>query len=439
MFVLNDCTNDSRVLREAEALQESVGEVRIYACVRAPREVNTEHLASGVTIERIYAPSIIDAVRKRGSRIEHAARRGASPAEPTAPDLPAAKIHSSRQHFARVLNKGMSWLKRSSLPFHRVSVYISFGIKSWTRARLFNPGVIHMHDLSAAVPGVLFWVSRRSRKYVYDSHELWSHRYAATGYVDRLFNRLETLLVTRVDAILTVSPGIGRWLEAYYDLPSPPIIVRNCAPYRATVSPAINKRSRIDLRESLGIDHDTRVLIYTGRQTSGRGLTEAVRALRLLPDDIHLVLMGYGPALFRSTLLREARVCGVEGRVHMVEAVPSEEVPSRASAADLALVAIEPVCLSYELCLPNKLFEALQARLPVVLSPLRELIQISDRFNIGEVALSCDATSIARAIETVISKSYGPQLEYASNQLCWEVEQATLLSAYKETLGTVQG
>ncbi|MBX2828774.1 MAG: cytochrome P450, partial [Flavobacteriaceae bacterium] len=44
--------------------------------------------------------------------------------------------------------------------------------------------------------------------------------------------------------------------------------------------------------------------------------------------------------------------------------------------ADLALVSIEPVCLSYEFALPNKLFEAIQAGVPVLGSNLVEIQKI---------------------------------------------------------------
>ena len=65
-----------------------------------------------------------------------------------------------------------------------------------------------------------------------------------------------------------------------------------------------------------------------------------------------LVFMGYGE--FEKTIKEYA---GKNKNIHFYPAVPLEKVLDYTQHADVGLSLIERVCLSYYLCLPNKVFE----------------------------------------------------------------------------------
>jgi len=81
-----------------------------------------------------------------------------------------------------------------------------------------------------------------------------------------------------------------------------------------------------DLPEAWGVNppddvpaHAT-VLLSVARLTRQKGIDVAIRALRLLPDDTVLVVLGEGPE--RATLEALARELGVAGRVYLPGRVP---------------------------------------------------------------------------------------------------------------------
>src|SRR5690625_6356448 len=55
----------------------------------------------------------------------------------------------------------------------------------------------------------------------------------------------------------------------------------------------------------------------------------------------------------------------VTARLHFVGKVAPQDVARTLADADLSVVYVRPTCLSYEDSLPNKLFEAIHAGIPV--------------------------------------------------------------------------
>jgi glycosyltransferase involved in cell wall biosynthesis len=185
------------------------------------------------------------------------------------------------------------------------------------------------------------------------------------------------------------------------------------------------------LRELAGLD-DGRILLYMGRATTGRGLEEAVDALPDLPEDLYLVVLGYGDAAFLERFWARAEARGVAHRIRFADPVAPHQVPTVAASADLALVAIQPVCLSYRHSLPNKLFEAIQAGVPVVATELPDIAEIVRAHGVGELFPHGDAQAFRDAVVTVLGnpEAYRSGTRRAGEELCWEREARTLVDAY---------
>jgi glycosyltransferase involved in cell wall biosynthesis len=181
------------------------------------------------------------------------------------------------------------------------------------------------------------------------------------------------------------------------------------------------------------VRHAGTVLLYIGRITSGRGLPEAIKALQHLPNEYRLRIVGYGPAAFTESLIALADGLGVSSRVEFREAVPPEGVVREAAGADIALVAIEPVCLSYRFALPNKLFEAIQARLPIVGSDLPDIGDVVRGFDIGALYTPGDPRALARAVRAVKfdESRFRDNVDTAARVLHWTHEEEALQSVYQ--------
>ncbi|MFB9732784.1 glycosyltransferase, partial [Ornithinimicrobium kibberense] len=299
-------------------------------------------------------------------------------------------------------------------------------------ARGLEPDVVHANDANTLVPALLTTMGTPGQV-VYDSHELWRRRNTRQDRwlapaVDALVETVGTRLAA---GVITVSPSIATWLQDHYHLAQTPTLVRNIPTARPTPAPAEGR-----LRELAGLGPEARVVSYTGSITTGRGLEETVDALALLDDDVHLVLLGYGAPQYVDRLLRRARTEGVADRMHLVGSVPSAQVPQTLADADVAVVYVRPICLSYLYSLPNKLFESIHAGLPIVAADLPDTAEVVRRHGVGEVFDARTPADLAAAIRTVLADPghYRQAAVAAARDLTWEREAARMVALYDRVL-----
>ncbi|MFD8572927.1 glycosyltransferase [Streptomyces sp. NPDC059639] len=95
---------------------------------------------------------------------------------------------------------------------------------------------------------------------------------------------------------------------------------------------AYDPDARAAARKDLGLPADAYVVGGVGRLVEGKRFGVLIEALRELPDDVHLLLVGTGPQ--EETLRRAARHAGVSGRVVLAGERPHIEA-ERTGALDL--------------------------------------------------------------------------------------------------------
>jgi glycosyltransferase involved in cell wall biosynthesis len=102
--------------------------------------------------------------------------------------------------------------------------------------------------------------------------------------------------------------------------------------------------------------------------------------------------------------------------------------------AGLALVTLSERWGNHQVALPNKLFHAVRAGVPVVASDVGELARTVREHNVGVLYKPGDAVSLAGAIEEACARY--PELVAAvrrsSNQLSWSRDREALLQVYGE-------
>jgi SAM-dependent methyltransferase len=166
---------------------------------------------------------------------------------------------------------------------------------------------------------------------------------------------------------------------------------------------------------------------------AGRGLEEAIRALALTPK-IRLRLIGPGRKAYRQGLGELARQEGVADRVEIQPAVPQEQLVAAIADADFGLMLIQPICLSYELTLPNKLFEYAAAGLPVLGSDLPVIGQMVEEHGLGRVVPPTDVAQIAQAMRELsdlgVGSEIGGRVRAFAQANTWEHERGALEAVY---------
>jgi glycogen(starch) synthase len=181
------------------------------------------------------------------------------------------------------------------------------------------------------------------------------------------------------DAVSATSPGHARALAERYRIPMP-TVVRNLP---EQIAPAGQREARGE-----------RTLAYVGGLMPGRGLEQAIDALALL-HGVRLRAIGPGARGYRQGLIDRAARLGVADRLELCDPVLPAELVGELAGADVGLCLIQPVCRSYALALPNKLFEYVAAGLPVLCSDLPVMADVVREARLGEVVDHRDPAAIA--------------------------------------------
>lgn len=308
--------------------------------------------------------------------------------------------------------------KNALRPWHRVTRFFAFWRDSATRAAELRPDMVVSSDL----PG-LVGAGRAARSlgipHLHDCHELYLESTSFRKAERRILAPMERRYMRHADAVVAVNVSIADEYGRRYG--RRPVVVRNCAARIAEELPTL------DLRTLAGLAPTARVILYQGGFSVGRGLEVCVGAVANLPDDVHLVLLGYGP--LRESLLEWAHDAGVGDRVHVVDAVPPEELMQWTASADVGLMPYQPVSRNNLYALPNKIFEYTTAGLPIVVSDLPELRSIALGAGCGAVYDPFDSVSLSGALGQVLAdlNSYRDASRDYGRVNVWENERLILV------------
>jgi glycosyltransferase involved in cell wall biosynthesis len=183
--------------------------------------------------------------------------------------------------------------------------------------------------------------------------------------------------------------------------------------------------------------HEPRLVVYIGGLMPGRGLEQMISAMPRIPE-IFLRAIGPGAERYRSQLEAAALSAGVADRVELRPAVPPSAIQSELAGAAIGLCLIQPICLSYDLSLPNKLLEYVAGRVPILASDVPVIAQVVRENRLGEVVLADDPEAIAAGVRRLLdpqgreSALQGIRAFAAANT--WERERELLSAVYLPAL-----
>jgi glycosyltransferase involved in cell wall biosynthesis len=120
-----------------------------------------------------------------------------------------------------------------------------------------------------------------------------------------------------------------------------------------------------------------------------------------------------------------------------VETVPErsiDEVDDTLRQYGISLVTLTNTCENHRLALPNKLFHAVRAGVPVVAADLPELHSVVTSHKLGTLYTPGDPASLTQAVQSLIENYsvYTDGVRTAAAELNWEHDAATLVAAYAE-------
>jgi len=401
-MVSNDVLTDSRVLRHARSLGRKGHDVIVLGS-RSEGTISEERREHFRIIRvRLKAyeklQSLADGIKERHARSREL-RRGAADGVASATSSPS---------FLRLL------FRKSSDIAIFVSQLLDTNLTMSEEARRLDADVYASNNLDVLPAGVIASGRGGNRFLVYDAHELWTDMSAQTLRFRAFFYSLENTLIRKAHAVMTVNEFIALELARRYRIPTPEVVY-NC-PERFSI-PVIPKRgARI-------------IALYHGMLSSDRGLENLVLSSKYLERDVLLLMRGVGEI---ETRLRD--LASHRENCQFEDPVPQDEVIMKAAEADIGIIPYLPTYWNNYLCSPNKLFEYVQAGIPVVASDLPFLRKVILGEDIGLTFDPYDPKDIASTINKVTREQELTRLKQnvrkAAEKWCWEKEEPKLLQIY---------
>lgn len=208
-----------------------------------------------------------------------------------------------------------------------------------------------------------------------DQYFLWRHLVAP------LMDHYCRVYLPRCAAVTTVAQSLVDEYRWVYGIR--PELVRNARPYES-------------LEPTPAAGDGTVRLVHSGGAEPNRNLAMLIDAARILDRaTLDLYLVTGGNPGYLDTLREHAQG---DPRIRFRDPVPPADLPRTLNAYDVGVFSLPPDNFNMENCLPNKLFDFLQARLAMAVSPSPEMARFVRENELGVVAADYGLQSLVDAL-----------------------------------------
>ena len=297
--------------------------------------------------------------------------------------------------------------------------------------RLFFVGLInktdlfYANDLDTLAP--MFLLSKLKKKpLIYDSHELFCEvpELKASRIKKAIWQKLEGYIIPKLKTCITVNDSIAKIYESKYNVPF--YIIRNISDFDQTFIP----KSRVQL----SLPEDKKIILLQGAGINvDRGAEELIDAMEFVQNAV-LYIIGSGDVwenLKQKVLFNK----NIQNKVVLINKLPKSELINYTFNADIGLSIDKNTNLNYLYSLPNKIFDYIQAEIPILASRLPEIENIILQYKIGDFIDDHNPKTIANKLNEMLYSqqlsSYKKYLAIAKKEITWKSEKEKLLTIIK--------
>jgi glycosyltransferase involved in cell wall biosynthesis len=305
--------------------------------------------------------------------------------------------------------------------------YASYSIRLFFYLLFNRADILHSNDLDTLLPNYI--ISRLKRiPLVYDSHEYFTGVPELENNIiaKKTWKFIEKNILPKLSNCITVNDSIANLYQEEYGVKFS--VVRNV--------PFPWKKEIIKSRKELGIPENKFIVLLQGNGINmDRGAEELIEAMRLLNNDFHLYIIGDGDVI--PTLKQMVLHTDIKEKVNITGKMPYESLKQYTVNADLGVTMDKDTNINYRFSLPNKIFDYIQAGVPVLSSPLVELKKIIDDYGVGNVVEKITPEEIANSIKMLKSNpellaQYRKNCAFAAENLHWNTEKENILKIYSD-------
>lgn len=316
-----------------------------------------------------------------------------------------------------VLIKRNYQTKRIQLLFNQGFLfYAEFNFRIFFFLLFSKKDILLSNDLDSLAANYAISVLQ-SKKLVYDSHELFSEipELVHRPFVKNFWSSLEKLLLPKLKNTYTVCKSIADFYDKRYTTNFK--VVRNLPTFK-----------KIETGKLPFSTDGKKIIIYQGALNIGRGLELMIDAMEFL-ENYKLIIVGSGD--ITNDLKAKIKNKSTDNNVHFLGKLLPIELQKITPLADIGLSLEEDLGLNYRYALPNKIFDYIQAEIPILVSDLPEMKQIVLEYKVGEIIALRTPKALANQIQTMLKNDYSKSILKAKQVLIWEQEKVTLENIFK--------
>ncbi len=255
---------------------------------------------------------------------------------------------------------------------------------------------------------------KKTARIIFDAREFYPLQNEESKYFkiiekpQRMF--LCNHFLSKCDKVVTVSPGIIEAYNNYFKLK--PDLLRS-TPFYSNIKYSKTSRSKIKM-------------VHHGVANKNRNLGKMIEITNLLDERFTLDFYLTGSVSDISHIKNLSRD---STKVRVLDPVPYDEIVPTLTSYDIGFFYVEPTTFNLYNCLPNKLFEFIQARIAVAIGPSPDMAQLVNNYNCGFVSDFFTIDSMVKKLST-IDKELIDEAKFNSNiaaeNLCYEKEILSL-------------
>lgn len=307
-------------------------------------------------------------------------------------------------------------VKRFRLIFNQSALfYAEFNIRLFFLL-LFSRSDIFLANDTDSLPANFLAAKIRRKKLVFDAHELFPEvpELQNRKFIKKCWTKIEDIIFPHLINSYTVCSSIAEYYNKKYGIEMK--VVRNVPYYAEPVKNKLNKKSE-------------KIILYQGALNLGRGLEWVLKAMPLI-KNARLVIIGDGDL---ANVLKQMTVkLQINDRVDFIGRIEGDKMRGFTTTADIGLCLLENKGLSYYYSLPNRIFDYLNAGVPVLATDFPEIRNIVEQHKTGVTINHYEPEYLASVINEMLKNSIPTNhFETLSKVYCWENEEKVIIEILK--------
>ncbi|MCK5838530.1 MAG: glycosyltransferase, partial [Bacteroidales bacterium] len=319
------------------------------------------------------------------------------------------------------------YTKRMFLFFEKGPLfYMEYTIRLFFYLLFHKSDLLVSNDLDTLLPSYL--VSRLKKKpLIYDTHEYYTGvpELVNRPFVRHFWKRIEKWIFPKLDNIITVNKSIASLYNKEYNVEIK--VVRN-------IPPKPDSLKNLS-RKELGLPEKKPIILLQGAGINvQRGAEEAIEAMQFINNALFLII-GSGDVI--DILHDLVKKLNLNEKVLFLPKQPFNRLIHYTRCADIGVTIDKDTNINYRYSLPNKLFDYINAGIPILASSLVEIKHIVEKYDIGVLIESHDPEHIAMKIKYMLENKkrtahWKENLKKASLELDWNTEEKVLLKIFSK-------